>query len=678
MNLLNSLNEKQKEAATHIDGALLILAGAGTGKTKTLTTRLAYLIDAVGIDPAQTLTLTFTNKAASEMRTRAMSLIQNNIAHPPLLCTFHKFGLQFLSLYIKYLNRENNFSLIDSSDKKRILRGFKPDMAISDLDGAISSMKNQIITPSDAISEATSAYDRERANIYARYENYLLANNLVDFDDLILLPYIILAKNPTLANEISNQYNYIMVDEYQDTNALQFQLLKKLCTAHENLCVVGDDDQSIYGWRGADIENILTFKNKFKNTKIVRLEENYRSTYQILNAANTLIAHNKNRLGKVLESTKGNGEEIEILKSEDEVYEAQKIAEKIKMLTRDGVDPNEIAILFRINALSRGIEDGLLQYGIAYSLLGTVRFYERAEIKDIICYLRFIQNMDDDFSLMRIINLPKRGIGEIKLNKISKIAQNHKKSIFNCFKEGLLHPELSAKNILELNNFFNFCSDLAHLLDSPLQLLSRLINKIDFAKEYTKDQEDRQKNIDELVGKYKEFFYKNSELSLSDFISSLPLESDLDNNNDGIKCMSVHTSKGLEFDYVFVMGLEDDIFPVNVYSGEIEEERRLAYVAYTRARKKLFLSCASSRLRNGERKNFRPSCFISEAGLATEAEQRERKIYENVRENYRKKRIRVEHKVFGQGVIIQEHEGFYTINFNGQIRKIKSSFVELI
>ena len=377
MNLLNSLNEKQKEAATHIDGALLILAGAGTGKTKTLTTRLAYLIDAVGIDPAQTLTLTFTNKAASEMRTRAMSLIQNNIAHPPLLCTFHKFGLQFLSLYIKYLNRENNFSLIDSSDKKRILRGFKPDMAISDLDGAISSMKNQIITPSDAISEATSAYDRERANIYARYENYLLANNLVDFDDLILLPYIILAKNPTLANEISNQYNYIMVDEYQDTNALQFQLLKKLCTAHENLCVVGDDDQSIYGWRGADIENILTFKNKFKNTKIVRLEENYRSTYQILNATNTLIAHNKNRLGKVLESTKGNGEEIEILKSEDEVYEAQKIAEKIKMLTRDGVDPNEIAILFRINALSRGIEDGLLQYGIAYSLLGTVRFYTK-------------------------------------------------------------------------------------------------------------------------------------------------------------------------------------------------------------------------------------------------------------------------------------------------------------
>ncbi|MEO1958863.1 MAG: ATP-dependent helicase, partial [Nautiliaceae bacterium] len=357
MEFLNTLNEQQKKAATHIDGALLILAGAGSGKTKTITTRLAYLLS-LGIDPANTLTLTFTNKAAKEMRERALKLIEFDIPSPPLLVTFHKFGLMFLKLYIHMLNRNNNFVIIDAEDQKKILKNISPDLPPAFMSKEISRYKNSFLTPDEVYALANENIYKQMAFIYEKYQNYLLDNNLVDFDDLILLTFEILDKNKDLATEISNKYKYIMVDEYQDTNNIQLLLLKKLCLTHNNICVVGDDDQSIYGFRGANHNNILEFEKEF-NAKVITLEINYRSTNQILKAANNLIQFNKKRYNKKLISAIGDGKEVEVIENYNEMAEAEVIAKRIQNLIDKGVNPKEIAILYRINALSRSIESGL-------------------------------------------------------------------------------------------------------------------------------------------------------------------------------------------------------------------------------------------------------------------------------------------------------------------------------
>jgi len=377
-NLLSSLNESQQIAAQHIDGPMLILAGAGSGKTKTITTRLAYLIS-IGIDPRSILTLTFTNKAASEMRERAFSMLDSSMINtPPLLCTFHKFGLLFLKFHMSELNRKNNFIIIDTDDKKRILKSLDKDTTTSLLVAEISRYKNSLLTPAEAKSAAQLKLYQQIADVYEKYEEYLEKNNLVDFDDLLLLPYRILKDNEKLAQEISQKYQYIMVDEYQDTNELQYRLLRLLCTSHNNLCVVGDDDQSIYGWRGATIKNILNFSEHFENTKVVKLEENYRSTDTILNHANQLIEHNRDRLGKKLIGTRQKGDSIRIYESQDENEETRKIIDDIKQLINSGTSPKNIAILFRVNALSRALEEGFNKAGLNYKLVGGMKYYERS------------------------------------------------------------------------------------------------------------------------------------------------------------------------------------------------------------------------------------------------------------------------------------------------------------
>jgi len=362
---LQELNSSQKSAATHIDGPLLILAGAGSGKTKTITTRLAYLLS-LGIDPANTLTLTFTNKAASSMRERALNMIdRRSVPYPPLLCTFHKFGLLFLKFYINKLDRKNNFVVIDTDDKKKILKEIDDTLPIGFVVSEISRYKNALLEPKIVFEQAEHENYKKVATIYEKYQNYISENNLIDFDDLIALPFQILDKHEDVRDEVSQRYQYLMVDEYQDTNDLQFKLLKKLCYTHNNICVVGDDDQSIYGFRGANVKNILEFHNMFDNTKVVKLEENYRSTNQILKAANELIEHNRNRLGKKLVSILGDGKEISLIESNDENEEADKVAKRIKNLIVDGINPKDIAVLFRINALSRSIEEGLNRAGVA-------------------------------------------------------------------------------------------------------------------------------------------------------------------------------------------------------------------------------------------------------------------------------------------------------------------------
>ena len=527
--ILSGLNPEQCEAVKQIDGALLILAGAGSGKTKTLTTRLAYLIDEVGIPSSSTLTLTFTNKAAMEMRTRALNLITRTDSAPPLLCTFHKFGLLFLKLHIHLLNRKANFILLDNDDRKRILRTFKSNVSLSLLGAEISRYKNLLLSPAEVANQAKDSTYKEIAKIYGAYNGLLLEKNMVDFDDLLLLTYEILDKNPALCDEISQKYNYIMVDEYQDTNELQYKLLKKLCTTHNNICVVGDDDQSIYGWRGAKIQNILDFKDNFKGAKIIRLEKNYRSTSEILEVANRLIAFNTKRLGKELQSTKGSGKEVALLESIDERIESAQIAERVKKLLDSGVNPNEIAILFRLNALSRSIEDGLNKANIPYKLIGTTRFYERAEIKDILSYFRLVINPNDDFSLLRIINRPKRGIGKVSQDKLESFAKSKGISIFEAVANLKSEIPLPQKHIDAICGIFSLLDSLREkLADSTMGFLDLFKDRINILDSFDKSQDeiDREANIDELYGSFRDFVVQNPEASLEDFLNDISLSSD--------------------------------------------------------------------------------------------------------------------------------------------------------
>lgn len=683
MDILSSLNDAQREAARHIDGAMLILAGAGSGKTLTITTRLAYLIGEVGIDPLNTLTLTFTNKAATQMKLRALNLIRSSQPSAnPLLCTFHKFGLLFLKLYMRELNRANNFVIIDIDDKKKIIKEFENSIATNIVSNEISRYKNMLLSPEEIISSSViPAFIGGRANYekiakaYKSYEEYLAANNLVDFDDLLCLTYRILDSNPALCNQISNRYKYITIDEYQDTNELQYKLLRKLCAAHENVVVVGDDDQSIYGWRGAKIENILNFKDQFSSVKVVRLEENYRSSSNILNAANELIDHNRNRLGKKLISTKKDNKDIEILQNSDEESEAKIISARIAKLINDGEHPTQIAILYRINALSRALEEGLIANGVPYKIVGGIKFYERAEIKDIISYLRLILNPHDDFSLERIINRPKRGLGKVGFNKLSEFAFNNKISLYEAIlrmDEGLL----GKKVFTALNEL---ARDIAELREAePKDLVFELENKFGLKEFYKQspDGDDRLLNIDEFYGSINQKIENNPDFSLEEFLNDITLQSDQDRiSEDAISIMSVHASKGLEFEHVFIIGLEEGFFPLISDECDIEEERRLGYVAITRAKSDLVLSSSNFRIYRGKKSNLERSRFLSEAGLISG------KLRIESTKEFRRGDL-IKHKIFGIGRVLEvtqiKSDFKLKINFGGNVKEIMSGFVEKV
>ncbi len=683
MNLFTGLNESQKEAASHIDGPMLILAGAGSGKTKTITTRLAYMIGEVGIPAINTLTLTFTNKAASVMKNRALDLLSSN--ENPLLCTFHKFGLLFLKLHIERLGRKNNFIIIDNDDSKKILKELINDDKTSphQILQFISHFKNESKSVQDVFSDLELLKDNEIkhqalqkiAIYYQNYQEYLLKHNFVDFDDLLLLTNTLLENDQNFAKEQSSFYRYITVDEYQDTNALQYKILKNLCCVHENICVVGDDDQSIYSWRGAKIENILNFQSEFSNVKLVKLEQNYRSVGMILKAANNLILHNKKRLGKTLLCTKDEGEDIQILSSDNEKIESALVAKKIKELLNAGVYAGEIAVLFRINALSRSIEEAFMKEKIPYKLLSGMRFYERLEIKDLICYFRILINPNDDLSFKRIINRPKRSIGEKALQNLEDYAQKRKISLFEalCESDGgvgifsLKKAQNEAKNFIQNIYKLREYSDLKKMIENFEELFA--------LKEFYALQEDgdeRVLNIDEFYASIKEKIKEEPQTTLEDILSEISLLSDQDGiEGECVYLMSVHASKGLEFDHVFIVGLEEGFFPLN--ESDIEEERRLAYVAITRAKKCLSLSIAKSRFYRGSRTELDSSRFLEESQLT-------KKISINKTEQGYHKGDLVKHKIFGIGRVISVNksakEERLTINFGGIERIIMASFVE--
>ncbi len=683
MNLFTGLNESQKEAASHIDGPMLILAGAGSGKTKTITTRLAYMIGEVGIPAINTLTLTFTNKAASVMKNRALDLLNSN--ENPLLCTFHKFGLLFLKLHIERLGRKNNFIIIDNDDSKKILKELINDDKTSphQILQFISHFKNESKNVQDVFNDLELLKDNEIkhqalqkiAIYYQNYQEYLLKHNFVDFDDLLLLTNTLLENDQNFTKEQSSFYRYITVDEYQDTNALQYKILKNLCCIHENICVVGDDDQSIYSWRGAKIENILNFQSEFSNVKLVKLEQNYRSVGMILKAANNLISHNKKRLGKTLLCTKDEGEDVQILNSDNEKIESALVAKKIKELLNLGIYAGEIAVLFRINALSRSIEEAFMKEKIPYKLLSGMRFYERLEIKDLICYLRILINPNDDLSFKRIINRPKRSIGEKALQNLEDYAQKRKISLFEalCESDGgvgifsLKKAQNEAKKFMQNIYKLREYSDLKKMIENFEELFA--------LKEFYALQEDgdeRVLNIDEFYASIKEKIKEEPQTTLEDILSEISLLSDQDGiEGECVYLMSVHASKGLEFDHVFIVGLEEGFFPLN--ESDIEEERRLAYVAITRAKKCLSLSIAKSRFYRGSRTELDSSRFLEESQLT-------KKISMNKTEQGYRKGDLVKHKIFGIGRVISVNksakEEKLTINFGGIERIIMASFVE--
>jgi len=683
--MLNELNEAQREAATQIDGPVLILAGAGSGKTKTLTTRLAYLIGEVGIDPANTLTLTFTNKAAAEMRERALRLIGDRSAYPPLLATFHKFGLLFLKFHIDRLGRSNTFVIIDSDDKKRLIRSlakaFKIDLNLSFIANEISKYKNTLLTPKEVTEKAELPDYKKIARIYEAYQANIEENNLVDFDDLLMLTYQILEKDPELRAETSNRYRYIMVDEYQDTNELQYKLLELLASEHGNLCVVGDDDQSIYGWRGANIRNILDFHEHFTDTKVIKLETNYRSTQPILEAANALIEHNSSRLGKKLVSHRGEGEPIQLQHSLDEAHEAKTIAREIKELLAKGVHPDEIAVLYRINALSRSLEEGFTREGLGFKLIGGMRFYERAEIKDIISYFRILSNPHDDFSFLRIINKPKRGIGKASIDKIQHAAYERKGSIYQLITQST--PEaleaIAGKRIAKaLTTLINELHLLQEEADKALyNLITLFEDTIGLKNHYaaTVDGFERIMNIDEFYGYFRDAITKNPDITLDEFLNDISLQSDQDQIEDNaIAIMSIHAAKGLEFEHVYVIGMEEEFFPLLGDTTNMEEERRLGYVAITRAKSHLTLCYVDSRFYKGRRKMIDPSRFLGEAGLIHDTALKVTKSAD-----YKKGDL-VKHKIFGIGRVQSANksgkEYKLLINFGGGKREILSSFVQ--
>ena len=685
--ILDQLNPQQKDAVTHIDGPMLILAGAGSGKTKTLTTRLAYLIGEIGVDPSSTLTLTFTNKAASEMKERALSLIGDRCTHPPLLCTFHKFGLLFLKFHIDKLGRTNNFVISDSIDRKSKLKSIakelKIDLDISFISSEISRYKNSLLDPNTAMQKAEMSDYKKVAKIYKAYQDSLIANNLVDFDDLLMLTYQILDQNPKLKEEISNKYQYIMVDEYQDTNELQYRLLSHLASSHNNLCVVGDDDQSIYGWRGANINNILEFASEFDNTKVIKLETNYRSTSPILEAANSLIEHNSSRLGKKLVSHRGDGQKIELSHYLDENMEASSIAKEIQNLITQGVSPTEIAVLYRINALSRALEEGFSKAKLPFKLIGGMKFYERAEIKDIISYLRVIVNSDDDFSFIRIINKPKRGIGKTSIQKLQAKAKEYNLSLFGYISDALQGKcqfDVSKRVITSLQSLI---TSINLLKDEAINNISNLIDMLEEQirlKEFygaMSDGYDRIQNIDEFYGYFRDITKKNPSITLDELLNDISLQSDQDQiEGEAITFMSIHAAKGLEFEHVFVIGLEEEFFPLLGEGCDIEEERRLGYVAITRAKTYLYMRYVDSRFYKGKRKNIKKSRFLGEAGLINDTSLKVEKS-----SSYKIGDL-VKHKIFGIGRVqaVNKSGKDYKllINFGSNKKEILSSFVKKI
>ncbi len=615
---LTNLNDKQKEAVLYNEGPLLIIAGAGAGKTKTLTTKIAYLIEEEKVSPYNILAITFTNKAAGEMKDRIYGLI-GSVAKNIQISTFHSFGLKLLRENYSVLGYDKNFVIMDSDDSltvvKKILKDNNYDPKIYNpraIRNKISSCKNEMMSPEQYSRYAISDYEKVIKEVYEKYEDKLQRNNSVDFDDLLLLPIELFKKHPDVLEKYQNLYKYILIDEYQDTNEAQYILTKMLSEKNRKITCVGDDSQSIYSFRGANYKNILNFEKDYKDAKTILLEQNYRSTSTILDAANSVIKNNKMRKDKNLWTARGVGEKIKYYRAYNERDEAQYVIRKIKELVNKDVRYEDIAVLYRTNAQSRVLEEEMLKENMPYRVVGSFYFYSRKEIKDLIAYLRLIHNPKDNVSLLRVINTPKRGIGLKTIEKLTEKADLENISIFEAITSG---KELEFKNVIEKLTAVSEELTLTQLIDKVLEA-SGLRKELEDEKSL--DSEIRLENLEEFKSITKSFEEREGLISLEDFLFEISLVSDVEEykeDSNRISLMTVHSVKGLEYNHVFVVGMEEGIFPhMNslMENSELEEERRLCYVAITRAKDDLHLVNARRRTLFGKEQINPVSRFISE------------------------------------------------------------------
>ena len=678
--MIESLNEQQKEAVLYNDGPLLIIAGAGAGKTKTLTTKIAYLIEEGLAHPYNVLAITFTNKAAKEMKDRLYALI-GDLAKKVQVSTFHSFGLKLLRENYEKLGYESNFVIMDSDDSLTVVKKIVKDLGYDPkiynpraIRNKISSCKNEMMTPEIYERYAVSDYEKVMHQVYEKYEDKLKKNNSVDFDDLLLLPIKLFKENPSTLQKYQDLYQYILIDEYQDTNEAQYILSKLISAKNRKITCVGDDSQSIYSFRGANYKNILNFEKDYKDAKTILLEENYRSTSTILDAANQVIRNNKQRKDKNLWTSRGKGEKIKYYRAYNEKDVAQYVIRKIKELRNKEVEYKDIAVLYRTNAQSRVLEEEMLKENMPYRVIGSFYFYSRKEIKDLIAYLRLIHNSKDNVSLLRVINTPKRGIGLKTIENLTAKADEEGTSIYEAITSG---KELEFKKTIEQLKSLSEELTLTELIDKVLDA-SGLRQELESEK--TLEAEVRLENLEEFKSITKSFEEREGLISLEDFLLEISLISDVEEYKDDpnrISLMTVHSVKGLEFDHVFVVGMEEGIFPhMNslMETSEVEEERRLCYVAITRAKDDLHLVNARRRTLFGKEQVNPVSRFIGEiskdlieTNVQEELPKQEQKI--EVEDMFREEEVDyqvgdyVYHETFGTGRVVEVTNTLVSVAF---------------
>lgn len=635
LDILDKLNSAQREAVENTEGAVLILAGAGSGKTRVLTTRIGHLMENKGVKAENILAITFTNKAANEMRERVEETLEGTDTKEMWITTFHSCCVRILRKSINKIGYNRSFVIYDSADQVTLVKDCLRELNLSDkafdpkvILSAISNAKDKLYSPKKFIQLNEGDITKTKiGEIYALYQDRLKRNSALDFDDLIMKTVELFKEHPEVLDFYRNKFRYIMVDEYQDTSKAQYELIKLLAKQHQNICVVGDDDQSIYGWRGADIRNILEFERDYDNVRIVKLEQNYRSTQVILDAANHVISNNIERKRKKLWSEQKEGQLIKIQLAENEIEEGDFISNTISYMRRyEGRDYKDFAVLYRANAQARSIEDSLNRNGIPYNIYGGIKFYERKEIKDIIAYLRVLQNPQDDISLKRIINVPRRGIGLRTIEKIEDRASLKEESLYSVLIDIEDNSDISRKARASISEFVDLMSTLRSFTDvySVSQVIEKVLDVTGYIDELEKEKngegEDRIENLKEFISVALEFESSNEDKSLESFLTNVALSAEPSNEEeeeDRVSLMTIHSSKGLEFPVVFLAGMEEKIFPIaraisSMNDSEIEEERRLCYVGITRAKEELFLTLTRKRTLYGRTNPSIASRFIEE------------------------------------------------------------------
>lgn len=689
---LNILNDKQLEAVKLTDGPLLILAGPGSGKTRVITYKIAYLLEQNKAKPWEILAITFTNKAAKEMKDRLNNLIDGSIRDMQI-STFHSFGLKIIKENYKFFKLNNAFTILDEADSISVIKKIMKDMNLDEkmynpknIKYRISSAKNELLTPDAYSIYMKGSIDENIAKIYKKYQDKLLQNSSVDFDDLLMLPILLFKKDKEVLEHYQSKYKYVFIDEYQDTNEAQYLLSKMISEKYKNICVVGDESQSIYSWRGANYKNILNFEKDYKNANVILLEQNYRSTKRIIEAANSVIKNNKEKKDKNLWTENDIGSKIKYLRCYDEKDEIYNIINEVKQYKTDGINYKEMVVLYRTNAQSQSIERGFIENGIPYKVVGSYAYFNRKEIKDLVSYLRLINNTSDDVSLLRSINAPKRGIGDKTIERLEIEADKNNTSIFNIIESG---KELEFKNLIL--DIINKMKDI-----SFLELVDLVLNKSGLKNEYEKEDtieaESKLENLEEFKSIAKNFEDYNPEATLEEFLMEISLISDVKEtkNDDVVTLMTMHAVKGLEFDVVFVTGLEEGLFPHSNSmedEKELEEERRLFYVAITRARKVLYLTNARSRLLFGQIKSNIPSRFIEEINEEDvekmfEENKSIKEIKINKKDNFNEDDLElkvgdhVEHNSYKRGIVVSIDKGIATIAFSNGIgiKKILTTY----